>query len=107
MWTIKEYYQPYESFFNFGNYLFIAHGQIISVWDVLHQRYKRHINTLEALDEDEEIFGKDERDVEKLFRTQVTKGVFNIGILFSDGSFDLLELVEYKVGQGYSQADTE
>ena len=77
------------------------HGSIISIYDMVGKFWKSHISTDKvALDNDQEAFGKADKKLVKMFRHEVTKGLFNIGVLYNDGSFDLLELIEYNDGKG-------
>ena len=84
------------------NYMLVAHGNIVSYYDIAQKEWKGHINFCDKeshsgdsghsmILNDTHAFIKNKK-VLKVFRHEASKGEFNIGVLFRDGTFELLIL---------------
>lgn len=56
--------------------MFVAHGHIVSLFDVLHSKWTKHINF--------------DSEVEFMFRQQDVHGEFEIGVLLVDGTLKMI-----------------
>ena len=43
MQQLRDSYKPYETFVIVQNYLFVAHGNIISYYDIINKKWGDHI----------------------------------------------------------------
>ena len=99
--VIKDHYKPFETFVLYMNYLLVAHGNIVSYYNTAEKDWLGHINFCDkeshaegshsVILNDSYAFMKNKK-VLKVFRHESSKGEFNIGVLFRDGSFELLIL---------------
>ena len=99
--VIKDHYKPLETFVLYMNYLLVAHGNIVSYYDTAAKDWMGHINFCDKESHSESGHSMVLNDthhfmrnkkVLKVFRHEASKGEFNIGVLFRDGTFELLIL---------------
>ena len=97
------------------NYLMIAHGNNVSYYDMANKKWMGHINFALKQDSDgrnipdntsvaanlnETYNHLRNKKVIKVFRHEASAGSFNIGVLFQDGSFELL-ILKTKAGSQF------
>ena len=103
MQQLRDSYKPYESFVIVQNYLFVAHGNIISYYDIINKKWGDHIlfgKSAAPQESDESQYNggasqlyQSTRKVIKVFRHQSVKAenTSTIGVLFNDGLIELLQ----------------
>ena len=75
--VVQNFFRLYENFVLINTSFFVSHGHLISVYDIIKQKWIMHFNF--------------EKKIIKVFRNQKDLFLYNLCVLFEDQTFKLID----------------
>ena len=88
---IQDHFKLYENYVLINTSFFVSHGHLISIYDVIQQKWVKHFNF--------------EQKIEVFFRNQKDLHLYNVGILFEDQTFKIIDSEDISVPENWALED--